>query len=241
MNYITEDCFKIYFVYDEQVKNYCIKPVVFYYCYFTSFIIFALYKNLKPLSDNNSVKKIKEAFLHQRAVIVWMCGLSGSGKSTIANGLETELLNRKYFCQVLDGDKIRAGLNKDLGFSADDRKENLRRLAEVSKLFLDTGIIAINAFISPTIESRELAKAVAGSKNFIEVYINASLEVCEKRDTKGLYAKARKGLISDFTGISAVFEPPLSPDIEIRTDQLSVDESVTKLLNYILPKIEYKE
>ncbi|NJK85597.1 MAG: adenylyl-sulfate kinase [Bacteroidales bacterium] len=186
------------------------------------------------------IKHRKEKLLRQHAVVIWMCGLSGSGKSTLAAALENKLLEHNYLCQVLDGDNIRNGLNRDLSFSDNDRKENLRRIAEVSGLFVSAGVITINAFISPTKDARISAREIIGKDKFLEVYINAPLEVCEKRDTKGLYKKARTGEIPMFTGISSVFEPPLSPDIEIRTNELSVDESLDKLFQFVLPYIEYK-
>lgn len=186
------------------------------------------------------LRKNKETMLRQHAKVVWMCGLSGAGKSTIAAGLEKILFKNGYLAQILDGDILRAGLNRDLSFSEDDRMENLRRVAEISRLMLSCGIISINAFISPTQESRKMAKEIIGQGDFIEVYINAPLEVCESRDTKGLYAQARNGLISDFTGVNAPFEPPFAPDIEIQTDRLTIDESIQRLYNYLLSRIEFK-
>ncbi len=182
----------------------------------------------------------KEKKFRQHAKVIWMCGLSGAGKSTIAFELERMLFDRGYIAQVLDGDYLRSGLNKDLGFSDKDRTENLRRIAELSKLLVTAGIISINAFISPTFEIRNQAREIIGSQDFIEVFINAPLHICEQRDQKGLYEKARVGLIKDFTGIDSPFESPLHPDIEIRTDRLNVRESVDRLLEYILPHIEYK-
>jgi adenylylsulfate kinase len=170
-----------------------------------------------------------------------MSGLSGAGKSTLAAGLEMELFKKGYLTQIIDGDNVRTGLNKNLSFSDEDRTENLRRIAELSKLFLNCGIIAINSFITPTEEARKMTKGIIGDKDVIEVYVNAPLDVCEHRDVKGLYKKARSGLIKNFTGIDSVFEPPVNPDIEINTDKLNIDEGVDKLLNYVLPIIEYKE
>ncbi len=141
---------------------------------------------------------------------------------------------------VLDGDNVRAGINNNLGFSDDDRKENIRRIAEVSKLFLNCGVITINCFVSPTRELREMAKGIIGSKDFIEVYVNAPLAVCEERDVKGLYKKARQGEIKDFTGIQAPFEAPARPDVEVKTDQLDIEQSVQKVLDFILPQIKYE-
>jgi adenylylsulfate kinase len=170
-------------------------------------------------------------------MVIWFAGLSGAGKTTLAKRLEEELFTRNFMVQILDGDNIRSGINNNLSFSEEDRKENIRRIAEVSKLFLNCGIIAINSFISPTREVRHLAREIIGRENFIEVYINAPLEVCEKRDVKGLYARARKGEIKDFTGIGAPFEVPVDADIEIRTDLLNIEQSVEKLLEFLLPRI----
>ena len=181
----------------------------------------------------------KEKLLNQKAKVIWMTGLSGAGKTTIGAGIERELNKRGYLTQVLDGDNIRSGINNNLGFSADDRFENIRRIAEVSKLFLNCGIICINSFISPTKAIRAMAKKIIGEDDFIEVYVNAPLEVCEQRDVKGLYQKARDGKIKDFTGIDSPFEVPENPAIEIKTDQLSIDESVQQCLEVILPNIEH--
>jgi len=194
-----------------------------------------------PEFDWFSIRKDKESHLNQHAKVIWMSGLSGAGKTTIAKGLEKELLKRGYLSQVIDGDDLRAGLNKSLGFSNEDRKENLRRIAEISKLFINCGVITINSFISPTEEARRMAKSIVGEDYYVEVYINAPLEVCEQRDSKGLYRKARQGLIKNFTGIDSPFEPPQKADIEIKTDLLTIKESIDKLLNYILPLVEYKK
>ena len=180
----------------------------------------------------------KEKRLRQKSKVVWFTGLSGAGKTTLAKRLEEELFARNYMVQILDGDNIRSGINNNLSFSEEDRKENIRRIAEVSKLFLNCGIIAINSFISPTQEVRHIARDIIGKEDFIEVYINAPLDVCEKRDVKGLYAKARSGEITDFTGIGSPFELPFEADLEIRTDLLSIEESVQKLLDYLLPRIQ---
>jgi adenylylsulfate kinase len=197
-------------------------------------------KNIHPVFDRILLKSDKEGLLKQHAQVIWMTGLSGAGKSTIAAGLEKALHNKGYLTQIIDGDNIRSGLNRNLGFSGEDRQENLRRIAEVTKLFLNCGVITINSFITPTKEARKMVKEIVGSSSFIEVYINAPIEVCESRDVKGLYKKARKGLIKDFTGIDSPFEPPENPDVEIQTDQLAVDDAIDKLLKTILPKIEYK-
>jgi len=195
-------------------------------------------KNIHPVFNKILQRPEKEKLLNQKAKVIWMTGLSGAGKTTIGAGIERELNKRGHLTQVLDGDNIRSGINNNLGFSAEDRFENIRRIAEVSKLFLNCGIICINSFISPTKEIRAMAKEIIDENDFIEVYVNAPLEVCEQRDVKGLYRKARDGKIKDFTGIDAPFEVPENPAVEIRTDQLSIEESVQKCLEVILPKIE---
>jgi len=167
--------------------------------------------NIFTLFDEMLQREDKENFLKQRAKVIWMTGLSGSGKSTIAKVLERRLHAEGFLCQMLDGDNIRAGINSNLGFSDADRSENIRRISEVSKLFLNCGVITINCFVSPTIAIRQLAKDIIGQDDFIEVFINTPLEVCEARDVKGLYKKARAGEIKDFTGIDAPFEAPEHP------------------------------
>lgn len=179
----------------------------------------------------------KESILGQHGLVIWMTGLSGSGKSTIASALEQKLHQEGFLTQVLDGDNIRYGLNRNLGFSEEDRIENIRRVAEVSKLFAQCGIITINCFVSPTKASREQAKAIIGS-DFIEVYINTPLELCEKRDVKGLYAKARRGEIKNFTGIHQPFEEPVNPDLEIKTENTTIDQCVENIYLYLISKIK---
>jgi len=161
--------------------------------------------------------------------VVWLTGLSASGKSTIATELERQLCGAGRFAYLLDGDNVRHGLCSDLGFSPEARKENIRRVGEVAKLFADAGLICITAFISPYRSDRELVRAIVPQGKFLEVYVNAPLAVCEQRDPKGLYAKARTGQIKEFTGISSPYEPPLKPEIEVRTNELSVAESVSKI------------
>lgn len=194
--------------------------------------------NIYPIFDRMLGREDKEALLKQRSVMVWFTGLSGSGKSTIAIALERELHKRGLLCRILDGDNIRSGINNNLGFSAEDRVENIRRIAEVSKLFIDTGVITIVAFISPNNELREMASTIIGKDNFLEIYVNTPIEECERRDVKGLYAKARKGEIKDFTGVSAPFEAPEHPALSLDTSVLSLEESVNKLLELILPKVK---
>ena len=194
--------------------------------------------NLFPIFDEILQREDKEELLNQNSKVIWMTGLSGSGKTTVAKGVERYLHSQGILNQLLDGDNIRVGISSNLTFSSEDRAENIRRISEISKLFLNCGIVTINCFVSPTIEIRNIAKEIIGVENFIEVYINASVDTCEKRDVKGLYQKARKGKIKDFTGISAPFEAPEYPEIEINTAQLSIDESVQKVLDYILPIIK---
>jgi adenylylsulfate kinase len=193
--------------------------------------------NIFPSFHKIIQREDKEKRLRQKARVIWFAGLSGAGKTTLAKRLEEELFARNFMVQILDGDNIRSGINNNLTFTAKDRLENIRRIAEVSKLFLNCGIIAINSFISPTREVRHLARKIIGKENFIEVYINSPLEVCEKRDVKGLYARARNGEIKDFTGIGAPFEAPAGADLEIRTDLLTIEQSVEKLLEFLLPRI----
>ncbi len=197
--------------------------------------------NIHPVFDKILNRPDKEKLLKQHSRVIWLTGLSGAGKTTIGRQIEMELNKRGYLTQVLDGDNIRTGINNNLGFSETDRHENIRRIAEVSKLFMNCGIICINSFISPTREMRHMAMEIIGKENFIEVYINAPLEVCESRDVKGLYQKARRGEIKNFTGIDAPFEPPLNPDIELKTDELTVEESAKKALDFILPIITYDQ
>ena len=179
----------------------------------------------------------KEQLLGQRGIMIWFTGLSGSGKSTIAIALERELSSRGLLCRILDGDNIRSGINNNLGFTADDRRENIRRIAEVGKLFVDTGIITLAAFISPDNEMRRMASDIIGADSFLEVYVSTPLKECERRDVKGLYAKARRGEIKNFTGISAPFEAPTSPALDLDTSKLSLQESVERLLDLIIPKV----
>ena len=191
-------------------------------------------KHIYPIFDRMLSRRDKEALLGQRGVMVWFTGLSGSGKSTVAIAVERELHRRGLLCRILDGDNIRSGINNNLGFSEADRVENIRRIAEVGKLFVDTGIITLAAFISPTNSLREMAERIIGPADFKEVYVSTPLAVCEQRDVKGLYAKARRGEIKDFTGVSAPFEVPVRPALAIDTSVLSLEESVEKVLELIL-------
>ena len=191
-------------------------------------------KHIYPIFDRMLTRLDKETLLGQRGVMVWFTGLSGSGKSTVAIAVERELHRRGLLCRILDGDNIRSGINNNLGFSEADRVENIRRIAEVGKLFVDTGIITLAAFISPTNSLREMAERIIGEADFKEVYVSTPLAVCEQRDVKGLYAKARRGEIKDFTGVSAPFEVPVRPALTIDTSVLSLEESVEKVLELIL-------
>lgn len=196
--------------------------------------------NIYPIFDRMLSRQDKEELLKQHSVMIWFTGLSGSGKSTIAIALERELHKRGLLCRILDGDNIRSGINNNLGFTEADRIENIRRIAEVSKLFVDTGIITIAAFISPSNDIREMAANIIGKDDFLEVYVSTPIEECERRDVKGLYAKARRGEIKNFTGISAPFEAPAHPALTLDTSALSLEKSVNKLLELILPRIQKK-
>ena len=190
-------------------------------------------ENIYPIFDRMMTREDKEQLLHQRGVMLWFTGLSGSGKSTVAIALERELHKRGLLCRILDGDNIRSGINANLGFSAEDRRENIRRVAEVAKLFVDTGIITIAAFVSPTEELRQLAQQIIGKDDFKEIYISTPIEECERRDVKGLYARARRGEVKNFTGISAPFEAPQHPALSLDTSKLPVEESVKHLLKFL--------
>jgi len=183
-------------------------------------------------------KEDREVRLGQKAKVLWLTGLSGSGKSTIAQDLERQLHNQGFIAQVLDGDNIRVGINKNLGFSIEDRTENIRRIAEVAKLYLNSGIITICSFISPTIKIRNFACSIIGEDHFIEVFINTPLEICEERDVKGLYKKARAGEIKGFTGIDSPYEAPKNADLEILTADLTVEQSSKQILDKIKPLIQ---
>lgn len=194
--------------------------------------------NIHPIFTRTLSRGDREGLLHQRATMIWFTGLSGSGKSTMSIALERELYSRGYLCQILDGDNIRSGINRNLGFSPEDRVENIRRIAEVGKLFVDCGVITISAFISPTEEARELARSIVGADDFMEIYVSTPIEECERRDVKGLYKKARAGEIKEFTGVSQPFESPKSPALQIDTTNLSVEECMAMILEKLLPRIE---
>jgi len=181
-------------------------------------------------------KEERAKLLNQKGATIWLTGLSGSGKSTIAVELEHALIENKHQAFILDGDNIRHGLNKNLGFSPEDRTENIRRIGEVAKLFTEANIITVAAFVSPYREDRDNVRKLLGDGEFIEIYVKCSLEVCEERDTKGLYKKARAGEVKDFTGISAPYEEPLNPELTIDSSKLSIEESTRTILDYLEAK-----
>jgi len=194
--------------------------------------------NIHPIFDSILSRSEKENLLNQKGVVVWLTGLSGSGKSTIAQGVEHLLYKDKIITKLLDGDNLRTGLNANLGFSEEDREENIRRAAETAKLFVETGIITICSFVSPTVQIRERAKGIIGAADFLEVYVNASFDACAKRDVKGLYKKALAGEIKNFTGLDAPFEAPQNPYITLDTVNQSINESIEQLYNSILKRIK---
>lgn len=198
-------------------------------------------KDIHPNFDRLLSRKEREQRLGQCGRVLWLTGLSGAGKSTLAEALERSLFEDGFLPQVLDGDNIRAGINNNLGFSLEDRHENIRRIAEVARLYAHSGLIAITAFISPTIAMRELARQIIGEDDFVEIYISTSLEVCEQRDTKGLYAKARRGELKNFTGIDSPYEPPPAPWVSVDTQLLSPEESLACIKNAILPRLQPKD
>jgi adenylylsulfate kinase len=194
--------------------------------------------NLYPI-QTQVTQANREQVLHQRARVIWFTGLSGSGKSTLAVQLEAQLHQAGHKTYLLDGDNIRTGLNKDLTFTDEGREENIRRIGEVCKLFLDAGVIILSAFISPFRADREQVKKIVGEENYIEIFVDAPLEVCEQRDVKGLYKKARAGEVKNFTGIDSPYEVPENPDVTILTHKLSIEESIEQLVSFIEPKITY--
>ena len=193
--------------------------------------------NIHPIFDKMLDRKVKENLLKQQAVVIWMTGLSGSGKSTLANKLEQQLHQQGVLTKLLDGDNLRTGLNKNLGFSEEDRWENIRRVAETARLFLDNGVVTICSFVSPTAALRNMAKEIIGEDDFLEIYVDASFEECARRDVKGLYKKALKGEIKDFTGLDAPFDIPKKPFLNIDTEKLTVDESADMIYQKVIKKI----
>lgn len=188
--------------------------------------------------QNYQVSRKDRLNLHKhKSLLVWFTGLSGSGKSTLANLVEMQLYKLNISTFTLDGDNIRHGVNKDLGFSESDRTENIRRIAEISNLFIDAGVLTIGAFVSPYSKDREKIKQIVGRENFIEIFVNTSIEECERRDVKGLYKKAREGKIKNMTGIDAPYEAPKNPDMEIITEELPIEDSVNSIVEYIVKKI----
>lgn len=195
--------------------------------------------NIHPIFDRLLARKDREQRLNQKSKILWFTGLSGSGKSTIAQSLERKLHNEGFIAQVLDGDNIRTGINSNLGFSLEDRKENIRRISEVSKLYLNSGIITICSFISPTREIRKMAAQIAGEEDFLEIFVNTPLEICEARDVKGLYKKARAGEIKGFTGIDSPYEAPEHPFLNLETAKMSIEESTDAVFDAIYSTVKY--
>ena len=191
-----------------------------------------------PINSKVSVEE-RQRLMNQKPKLIWFTGLSGSGKSTLAVQLEASLHAQGFKTYLLDGDNIRSGLNKDLTFTDDARIENIRRISEVCKLFLDAGVVLLSAFISPFQADREQVKSIVGEENYIEVFVDTPLEVCEQRDVKGLYKKARAGEVKNFTGISSPYESPTHPDVVIATDRMSVEESVAVLVKAIVPRISH--
>lgn len=187
-------------------------------------------ENIFPIHDRSLSREDREGLLEQKGLCLWFTGLSGSGKSTIALELERSLYNSGWKSMLLDGDNVRAGLNANLGFSEEDRKENIRRIAEVNHLMIEAGLIVLNSFVSPTEEIRSLARGIVGEKNFKEIFVNTPLEICEARDVKGLYKKARAGEIKNFTGIDSPFEAPENPFLDLKTENKTPQECVEEIL-----------
>ena len=194
---------------------------------------------IHPVFDQILCRADKERMLGQRGCALWLTGLSGSGKTTLARQTEKELTEQGFLTQVLDGDNIRTGINNNLGFGEEDRRENIRRIAEVTKLFVQCGVVTMNSFISPSQEMRDMAKEIIGADDFLEVFVDAPLDVCESRDVKGLYKKARAGQIPNFTGISAPYEAPENPDMHVRTGIRSVEECVRQIIEFVEPRIRF--
>lgn len=197
-------------------------------------------ENIKAFKFEVS-KRSRNLLNGHNSFVVWFTGLSGSGKSTLANKVDYELFKKGIRTYTLDGDNVRAGINRDLGFGEEDRHENLRRMAEVAKILMDSGAVVLASFISPLENDRKIIKKIIGKDNIIEIFVNTPLKVCEKRDVKGLYKKARAGKILNFTGIDAPYEPPLTPHVEIPTEIESMDTSINKILNYLEGKLKINE
>lgn len=195
--------------------------------------------NIYTVFDKIKDRKAKQIYLKQNAKVIWFTGLSGSGKTTLASALEKRLFELNYFCQILDGDNVRSGINQNLKFTEEDRIENIRRIAEISKLFMNCGIILICAFISPTNEMRQMARDIVGEEDFLEIFVDTPLAVCEKRDPKGLYKRARAGELKNFTGISSPFETPEKPFLKVDNTNPELDETVKEMLRNILPEIKF--
>jgi adenylylsulfate kinase len=195
--------------------------------------------HIYPVFDQIVSRSEKEKRLNQKSKVIWFTGLSGSGKTTLASALERYLFGKGFLTQILDGDNIRSGINNNLGFSPEDRIENIRRIAEISKLLIHSGVICICAFVSPTEETRKTVRDIVGEDDFLEIFVSTPIEVCESRDTKGLYQKARAGIIKEFTGISAPFEIPKNAILSIDTSDKSVDECLVILLNKVLGEVIY--
>jgi len=195
--------------------------------------------NIHPVFDRIKDRTAKEIYLKQKAKVIWFTGLSGSGKTTLASMLEKRLFELNYFCQILDGDNVRSGINKNLKFTEEDRMENIRRIAEVSKLFMNCGIILICAFISPTREMREMAKEIIGEDDFLEIFVDTPIEICEQRDPKGLYKKARAGEIKNFTGISSPFEVPDKPFLVVDNTNPNMEDTVRNMTKKIIPEVRF--
>jgi adenylylsulfate kinase/bifunctional enzyme CysN/CysC len=201
------------------------------------YILHAMQENIHP-SKFRIKQKDRLKIMNQKPVLIWFTGLSGSGKSTLANGTEVALHRLGYKTYLLDGDNVRCGLNSDLKFTIEDRMENIRRIAEVSKLMMDAGLVVLAAFITPLHQEREMIKNLVGVDNFLEVFVDCPLTVCEKRDVKGLYEKARKGMIPNFTGITSPYEPPENPFIRIKSNEENTSDSIKMVVNSLINKIQ---
>jgi len=199
-----------------------------------------LESNIHPIFEQLISRSERELFLNQKACVFWFTGLSGSGKSTIAKGVERKLFEKGIFAQVIDGDNVRTGLCSNLNFSLEDRQENIRRVSELAKLYVNSGIVVLCSFISPTIQIREMAAEIIGEEDFKEIFINTPIEVCEARDVKGLYKKARSGEIKGFTGIDSPYETPESPHFSIETAKQSVTESINDVYHFVIKETHIK-